>query len=89
MSQSNGDEKSCIIDTLTSERNEENEITNKMTVQKLMSDLAERDRTIINMRYFQAHTQMQVAEKLGISQVQVSRIEKKILLQMRESLTIL
>ena len=45
-----------------------------------------RDKTIIKLRYFKEKTQTQVARLLGISQVQVSRIEKKILDQMKEKM---
>ena len=52
----------------------------------MISKLEPRERQIIMMRYFQDKTQTEIAEKLGISQVQVSRIEKKILSRMRESM---
>ena len=48
----------------------------------------ERDRKIILLRYFRGSTQSQVAKILGISQVQVSRIEKKVLSNMKEMLTV-
>ena len=51
-----------------------------------MNELPERDKKIIRLRYFNGNTQMQVSKILGISQVQVSRIEKKLLLQMREKI---
>ena len=88
MNRFDGEEKICLLDTLQCEKNEENEITTQMTVQKLIHDLDTRERTIIQMRYYQDFTQQQVADYLGISQVQVSRIEKKILIQMREKLII-
>ena len=55
-----------------------------MVLEKLISQLGEKDREIIIRRYFRNQTQTQVAVSLGISQVQVSRLEKKILKQMRE-----
>lgn len=81
-----GDEKICVGDILPSEKNEENEITNKLAIQKLMNELSERDKQIITLRYFKGNTQTEVSKMLGISQVQVSRIEKKLLLQMREKM---
>lgn len=81
-----GDGKICIADTLKSEKNEENEITNKLAIQKLINELNERDQQIIILRYFKGNTQSQVSKMLGISQVQVSRIEKKLLLEMREKI---
>ena len=49
-------------------------------------DLADRERQIIVLRYFRDMTQQQIASVLGISQVQVSRIEKKVLGRMREKM---
>ena len=49
-----------------------------------MEGLDKRDKELIVLRYFENKTQTQVAESLGISQVQVSRLEKKILRRMKE-----
>ena len=57
-----------------------------MTLKKLVTGLDCRDREIILRRYFDNQTQNQVARELNISQVQVSRLEKKILRSMREKL---
>ena len=51
-----------------------------------IGELAERERQIIVLRYFRDMTQQQIAGRLGISQVQVSRIEKRVLQRMREHL---
>ena len=56
---------------------------NRMYINQLLSRLSDQERTLIEMRYFQNKTQSAVAEVLGISQVQVSRLEKKILLKLR------
>ena len=53
---------------------------------EMLDNLSERDRQLIVLRYFQDKTQMDVAEIMGISQVQVSRMEKKILLRLRSNL---
>ena len=58
-------------------------IINKLTLKQVIKKLNIREQEIINLRYFKDKTQVQVAKILGISQVQVSRIEKKILQQMR------
>lgn len=65
---------------------EKEELLNHMLLTQLMSELTERERQLIQMRYFQNRTQMEVARIMGISQVQVSRLEKKILLRMRHSI---
>ncbi|MCM1553468.1 MAG: sigma-70 family RNA polymerase sigma factor, partial [Butyrivibrio sp.] len=65
---------------------EKEELLNHMLLTQLLSELTERERELIQMRYFQNRTQMEVARIMGISQVQVSRLEKKILLRMRHSI---
>ena len=56
---------------------------NEVDLAELLEELPEKERTLISLRYFQEKTQTQVAEVLGISQVQVSRLEKKILRKLR------
>lgn len=56
---------------------------NHMLLEQLMGTLSETERQLIQMRYFQDKTQVEVAKSLGISQVQVSRMEKRILLRLR------
>ena len=52
-------------------------------IAQIMEELPEKERTLIRMRYFEERTQTDIAAKLGISQVQVSRIEKRVLKKMR------
>ena len=65
-------------------KNEEEELIDKLFLEQLMEGLDKRDKELIVLRYFENKTQTQVAESLGISQVQVSRLEKKILRRMKE-----
>lgn len=67
---------------------EEERIAEKMCLDECLSELCEKDRKIINLRYFKSQTQSVVAEKLGMTQVQVSRREKKILKEIREKMTV-
>lgn len=69
-----------------SEFDEQSKIVDKITIEELVENLNMRDRKIIKLRFYGEKTQMQVAEILGISQVQVSRIEKRILKDMKEKL---
>ncbi|MBP3338466.1 MAG: SigF/SigG family RNA polymerase sporulation sigma factor [Lachnospiraceae bacterium] len=62
---------------------EKEKLLNHLMVKQMIEELSERDRELIILRYYQDKTQTEVAKILGISQVQVSRIEKKILLGMR------
>ncbi|MFC7060516.1 RNA polymerase sporulation sigma factor SigF [Halobacillus seohaensis] len=57
-----------------------------LTLHDVMDTLEKRERLIIYLRYFKDQTQSEVAARIGISQVQVSRLEKKILEQMKESM---
>ena len=70
----------------TVEDKEKEEILNHMLLEQLLESLGESERKLIKMRYFENMTQVQVARILGISQVQVSRTEKKILQGMRKNL---
>ncbi len=58
-------------------------VDRRLTLSKLLRDLPPRERALIVRRYFQAHTQTQIAREMGISQVQVSRMESRILKQLR------
>ncbi|HHT65224.1 MAG: RNA polymerase sporulation sigma factor SigF [Caldicoprobacterales bacterium] len=75
-----------LIDKVSEDSSEVDEALERITLKDLLSKLDKRERTIIIMRYFRDKTQSEIAEMLNISQVQVSRIEKKVLLKMREML---
>ena len=66
------------------EDTEKEKILNHMLLEQLLGKLDDRELELIRMRYFQDKTQVEVAKCMGISQVQVSRMEKRILLQLRE-----
>ena len=80
---SNDESGICIIDKIKSNTDESEQIVNKISIQELISELKDREKQIILLRYYKNNTQSQVAKILGISQVQVSRLEKKILKNMR------
>ena len=63
---------------------EKEKVLNHMLLEQLLGRLDDKERELIRMRYFQDKTQVEVAKCMGISQVQVSRMEKRILLQLRE-----
>lgn len=63
------------------------ELLNRVMLEQLLAELPEKERRLIIMRYLQDRSQTEVARIMGVSQVQVSRLEKKILKQMRERLT--
>ena len=65
-------------------KTEEEEIVDRLFLEEVLKTLPKRERQILMMRYFGELTQTQIAIRLGISQVQVSRIEKRVLQQIRE-----
>ncbi len=80
-----GDGKGLTVeDGLADERNEQEDAVNRLAVSQLMEDLDEDAKKLIVLRYLRGMTQMQTAKSMGINQVAVSRMEKKILLQLRK-----
>ncbi len=67
---------------------EEERIDEKMCLDECLKELSENDRKIIDLRYYKSKTQTVVAKELGMSQVQVSRREKKILKEIREKMSV-
>lgn len=76
-----------LVDKIESKQDEIGDMVNKVALRQMIGELKDRDKKIVYMRYFQMKTQAQTAEMLGISQVQVSRLEKKILSDMRKKLS--
>lgn len=81
--QSDGNEI-YLVDQIASKNNEREKLLNHMLLKQLLSELEGEEKELIRLRYFQGKTQTEVAERLGISQVQVSRLEKKILRRLRD-----
>ena len=75
-----------LIDKLSEEADESFDIVSKIALKEAINELDIKSKQVIILRYFKDKTQNQVAKMLGISQVQVSRIEKRVLLAMREKL---
>ena len=82
----NDENSILLIDKIEEENSAQEELLNRMVLRELLTDLSDKDMEIIVRRYYYNETQSQIAVKMGISQVQVSRLEKKILKQMREKL---
>ncbi len=96
MPQNDGSEL-CLLDRIESQAQgagyvggadaEKEQLLNRVVLEQLLFELPERERRLIIMRYLQERTQTEVASVLGVSQVQVSRMEKRILRSMRDRLT--
>lgn len=76
-----------LIDKIAENGEEDAEMVDRLALKEALKSLEPKSRQIILLRYFKDKTQIQVAKMLGISQVQVSRIEKKVLQQMRKKLS--
>ncbi len=75
---------SSVVGGCNGEDLEKEEVLNHMLLTQLLDTLEPGDRNLIYMRYFQNKTQTEIAASFGVSQVQVSRMEKRILLKLRE-----
>ena len=82
----NDGQELCLMDRLEEKENAEEKLLNRMVLRELISELEPKEREIIIRRYFYNQTQSAIAADLDISQVQVSRLEKRILRRMREKL---
>ena len=80
------DEDTYKIEKICFGKDEANQIVDKLTIKELLNSLNTKEKEIIVLRYFRDRTQSQVAKILGISQVQVSRLEKRILNNMKMKL---
>lgn len=75
-----------IMDQISDKKNKEDNWIEEISLKAAIDHLSEREHKIINMRYFEGKTQMEVAEEINISQAQVSRLEKKALRSMKNYL---
>ena len=75
-----------LIDKISSKEDEDLEVIDKIALKEVLAMLEPKERQIIILRYFKDKTQCQVAEALDMSQVQVSRIEKKILTKLKSNI---
>lgn len=82
-SEENGGE---LIDRLITDEHASDEALDKILMKEIISTLPEREKKIIILRYFRDKTQSEVAKEMGVSQVQVSRLEGKILQKIKEGI---
>ena len=78
-----GSDSIYIMDQVKDKKNTDESWAENLTISEAISHLSEKEKTIINKRFFKGRTQMEVAEEIGISQAQVSRIEKNALSHIR------
>ena len=85
---SNDSNSDYLIDKISLNKNEEDQKIDYIMVKEFINNLDKRDRDIILMRYYKGATQSKIANMMGISQVQISRIEKRLLEKMKRELLI-
>ena len=81
------DEKSQLLLDKLSSNDDQDDMIERMQLRSAIAELPEREKKVIILRYFRDMTQSEVASMLGVSQVQVSRIENKIMADFRKKLT--
>ena len=75
-----------VMDQVSDKKNREENWVEELSLEAAMERLNERERRLIHLRFFEGKTQMEVSEQIGISQAQVSRLEKNALKIMRQYL---
>lgn len=80
------EDERMLMEKIADNKDEYNTLVNKITINELINNLDEREKKVVLLRYYKEQTQAQVGKTLGITQVQVSRIEKRLLEKMRTKL---
>ncbi len=80
-----GTENIYVMDQVKDNKNTDEKWTEDLSIAESMKRLNEREKDIINRRFFEGRTQMEVAEEIGISQAQVSRIEKSAIARIKKN----
>ena len=80
-----GQESFFIMDQVKDSKNNDEFWTENMTIMQAMSKLTDKEKNIINKRFFEGRTQMEVASEIGISQAQVSRLEKSAISHLKKT----
>jgi RNA polymerase sporulation-specific sigma factor len=83
---SDGGDALCVMDQVRDSKNTDERWLERIALKEALSRLGSRERKILTMRFFQGKTQMEVSSEVGISQAQVSRLEKNAIEQIRKSL---
>ena len=77
-----------VMDQVKDEKGEDSAWVQEISINESIQKLSQREQAIIRMRFFEGKTQMEVAQEIGISQAQVSRLEKAALIQMKQHMSL-
>ena len=83
---SDGGDTICVMDQVKDSKNTDESWLEQLALKEAISRLSERERHILNLRFFEGRTQMEVSAEVGISQAQVSRLEKNAIKQIKKDL---
>lgn len=83
---SEGGDTLCVMDQISDKKNKEDTWIEELSLSQAMKKLNEREKKIIQMRFYEGKTQMEVADEISISQAQVSRLEKSALRNLKNQL---
>ena len=83
---SDGGESICVMDQIRDTRSTDDEWIEQITLSEAVSNLGTREKEILALRFYDGKTQMEVASEVGISQAQVSRLEKNAIEQIKKSI---
>jgi RNA polymerase sporulation-specific sigma factor len=83
---SDGGDAICVMDQVSDNKNTDEVWLERISLKEAISHLSEREKHILSLRFFEGKTQMEVAGEIGISQAQVSRLEKNAINQMKKYL---
>jgi RNA polymerase sporulation-specific sigma factor len=81
-----GGEPIYVMDQISDDKNKDYQWIEEIALKEAMRRLSQREKMILTMRFFQGKTQMEVADEIGISQAQVSRLEKAAISQMNKNI---
>jgi len=81
-----GGDAICVMDQVRDERNTDDSWLEQIAMKQAFSDLSDREKRILALRFYDGRTQMEVAREIGISQAQVSRLEKGVLEKIKKNL---
>ena len=81
-----GGDTICVMDQVKDSKNTDESWLERIALREAMNRLSERERHILNLRFFEGKTQMEVSAEVGISQAQVSRLEKSAINQIKKNI---
>lgn len=76
----------CVMDQVKDQKNTSDSWLEQIALKEAMDRLSDREKTILNLRFFEGKTQMEVSQRIGISQAQISRLEKNAIQKIKREL---